>query len=63
VLVLHGTEDRLVAPENARMLAERIPGAQLVLLEGAGHVYHAEQPEAADEAVLVFLRRVDGRSP
>jgi 3-oxoadipate enol-lactonase len=57
-LVLHGTEDRTVHPDNARILAERIPGARLVLLEGAGHVYHAEQPEAADAAVLEFVRSV-----
>jgi 3-oxoadipate enol-lactonase len=55
-LVIHGTEDRAVHPDNARILAERIPGARLVLLEGAGHVYHAEQPEAADRAVLGFVR-------
>ena len=58
-LVLHGTEDRLVAVGNARILAERIPGAELVLLEGAGHVYHSEQPEAADAAVLDFLAKVE----
>jgi 3-oxoadipate enol-lactonase len=56
-LVLHGTEDRMVDPENARILASRIPGAELVLLEGAGHVYHSEQPEAADATVLDFIRR------
>jgi pimeloyl-ACP methyl ester carboxylesterase len=56
-LVLHGTEDLAVSPENARLLAERIPGAELVLLEGAGHLYHSEQAEAADAAVLDFLRR------
>jgi 3-oxoadipate enol-lactonase len=55
-LVLHGTEDRTIHPDNARLLAERIPGARLVLLEGAGHVYHAEQPDAADGAVLDFVR-------
>jgi len=55
-LVIHGTEDRAVHPDNARIMAERIPGARLVLLEGAGHVYHAEQPEAADRAVLGFVR-------
>ena len=55
-LIIHGTEDRTVHPDNARILAERIPGARLVLLEGAGHVYHAEQPEAADAAVLEFVR-------
>jgi pimeloyl-ACP methyl ester carboxylesterase len=56
-LVLHGSEDRLIDPENARLLAARIPGAELVILDGAGHVYHSEQPEAADEAVLGFIRR------
>jgi pimeloyl-ACP methyl ester carboxylesterase len=58
-LILHGTEDRLVAVGNARLLADRIPGARLHLLEGAGHVYHSEQPDAADEAVLAFLAEVD----
>lgn len=57
-LVLHGTEDRTVHPDNARVLAQRIPGARLVMLEGAGHVYHAEQPEAADAAVVAFVRSV-----
>lgn len=56
-LVLHGTEDRVVPVENGRRLAARIPGAELVLLEGAGHLYHSEQAEAADAAVLDFVRR------
>lgn len=56
-LVLHGTEDQVIPAENARLLAGRIPGAELVLLEGAGHLYHSEQPEAADAAVLDFVRR------
>jgi 3-oxoadipate enol-lactonase len=42
-LVIHGTEDRLIPAENGRRLAERIPDAELVLLEGAGHLYHSEQ--------------------
>jgi 3-oxoadipate enol-lactonase len=60
-LVLHGTEDRMVAVENARRLAEAIPGARLALLEGAGHAYHSEQPDGADHAVLSFLDDVEGR--
>ena len=56
-LVLHGAEDRLIAPANAQVLADRIPGAELVLLEGAGHLYHSEQAGAADAAVLDFVRR------
>lgn len=58
-LVLHGTEDRLISPRNAQMLAQGIPGAMLFLLEGAGHVYHSEQPEAVDQVVLDFLRKVE----
>jgi 3-oxoadipate enol-lactonase len=56
-LVVHGTEDLAISPENARQLAERIPGAELLLLEGAGHLYHSERPEEADAAVLDFVRR------
>lgn len=57
VLVLHGTADRLVHPENADVLAARIPGAELVLLDGAGHLYHSERADEADAAVLDFVRR------
>jgi 3-oxoadipate enol-lactonase len=56
-LVLHGTEDRLVAPGNAEVLVSRIPGAELRWLEGAGHLYHSEQAEVADAAVLDFIAR------
>lgn len=59
-LVLHGTEDRLIAPENARLLAEAIPGAELAWLEGAGHLYHSERAAEADAAVLSFVRRQTG---
>ncbi len=56
-LVLHGTEDQVIPVENARILAARIPGAELVLLVGAGHLYHSERAEEADAAVLDFVRR------
>ncbi|HZP90074.1 MAG TPA: alpha/beta fold hydrolase [Actinomycetota bacterium] len=56
-LVLHGTEDRVVDPENARILASRIPRAELLLLEGAGHAFHSERAEEAAAMVLDFVRR------
>ena len=56
-LVLHGTDDLMVPVENAGILAERIPGAELTLLEGAGHLYHSERPEEADASVLDFIGR------
>ena len=56
-LILHGSQDGVIDVENARVLASRIPGAELAILEGAGHVYHSEQAEAADALVLDFVRR------
>jgi pimeloyl-ACP methyl ester carboxylesterase len=35
--VLHGTDDPLFPPAHGEALAEEIPGARLVLLEGMGH--------------------------
>ena len=54
-LVLHGDSDRLVPTRNGRLIAARIPGARLVLLKNAGHIYSTDQPEAAQKAVLDFL--------
>jgi pimeloyl-ACP methyl ester carboxylesterase len=56
-LVLHGSEDRVIAPGNAELLARRIPGAELQLLEGAGHVFWSGQPELADRLILDFTER------
>jgi 3-oxoadipate enol-lactonase len=55
-LVLHGTDDPLVPVANGRILAERIPGAQLVLLQGAKHLFIVEKQVETDSAVLGFLR-------
>jgi pimeloyl-ACP methyl ester carboxylesterase len=54
-LVLHGTDDPLLPVANARILAERIPGAKLVLFEAARHGYMIEKQADADAAVLDFL--------
>ncbi len=53
-LVIHGLEDVMVAPANGRTLAERIPGARLVELPGAAHLYPTDEP-AADRQVAAFL--------
>ena len=56
-LVITGKDDVLISWENSRILAERIPGAKLVLLEPAGHCFWIEQPEQSREAILAFLQQ------
>ena len=56
-LVINGAEDALLPAENSRIMAQRIPGAELVLFPEAGHLYFHEVPEEADAAVADFLRR------
>jgi 3-oxoadipate enol-lactonase len=55
-LVVHGEQDMLQSPENARLLASSIPGAELMLWPEAGHLYVTDEPEA-DRAIARFLER------
>jgi pimeloyl-ACP methyl ester carboxylesterase len=57
-LVLHGDADRLVQPANARLLADAVPGARLVWLPGASHVFWTDQPDRTIKEVNAFLERV-----
>jgi 3-oxoadipate enol-lactonase len=54
-LVLQGTEDNVVDPRNADLLAERIPGARVELFPGTGHLFFWEQPEHVVRVVAEFL--------
>ena len=56
VLVIHGETDRLVPPENGRILARAIPKATLVMLPNASHIFFTDQPEASKDAILSFFR-------
>jgi pimeloyl-ACP methyl ester carboxylesterase len=54
-LIIHGEHDELVPPQNARILAERIPGSKLVMLPHSSHIFMTDEPEAANRAMLDFL--------
>ena len=42
--------------ESAKVLAERIPNTQFVIIPGAAHGYMWQMPDYANEVVLTFLR-------
>jgi pimeloyl-ACP methyl ester carboxylesterase len=54
-LVLTGTEDTLVDPNNSRIIAQQIPGAHLLEFEGAGHVFFTEKADEVNRALIDFL--------
>jgi pimeloyl-ACP methyl ester carboxylesterase len=57
-LVIHGETDQLIPAENADILAKEIPGAKLVKLAEASHVFLTDRPQETTGAILSFLRWV-----
>ncbi len=54
-LVICGAEDKMTPPSLSRFIGDRIPGAGLALIEGAGHYAMMENPEAFNEALTAFV--------
>lgn len=56
-LVMAGAEDRGTPPDESRRMAAEMPDAELVLIDGAGHLSALERPDAVNRALLSFLER------
>ncbi len=56
-LLVAGGDDRTAPPAVMERMAAKIPGAELVVLEGCGHLGPMDQPEAFNSAVADFLSR------
>lgn len=54
-LLVSGERDQMTPLKNARQLAAAIPGAQLTVLPGAGHMLLAECPDALLDAFRAHL--------
>jgi pimeloyl-ACP methyl ester carboxylesterase len=50
--VVWGKQDGIISQAYADEFAERIPGAQRVLIDNAGHLPHLEQAERVRDAIL-----------
>ena len=55
VLVLTGERDAMTPVRFGQMLADRIPGARMRILGGAGHLAMAESPADTNEALRAFV--------
>lgn len=54
-LVICGGEDRLTPPKYSTYLRDHIAGAQLILIEGAGHMVMVERPTVTSRAISQFI--------
>jgi len=55
-LVITGTEDRLIKPISSEIIANLVPKAKLVKVEGGSHGFNAEMSSKFNREVLDFLR-------
>jgi len=59
--VLVGARDRLTPPVCARSIAEALPGAELIVCPGAGHMLPLEQPDVVSAALAAVTRLAAAR--
>jgi pimeloyl-ACP methyl ester carboxylesterase len=57
-LVVVGEEDGLSPPSDAEAMVDAVPGAELVVLERAGHLSAVEAPDYFNDAVCEFVLRL-----
>lgn len=55
-LILFGAHDKVVPPGNAELLAREIPHSTIEILPDAGHFFPIETPDAANAAIIKFLK-------
>lgn len=51
-LVVHGTADEIIVRSAGERLSVQIPGAELELLDGLGHLFFWEQPDRSADLVI-----------
>jgi pimeloyl-ACP methyl ester carboxylesterase len=54
-LVLHRAHDQIAPPEHGRYLADHIPDARYVELDGTDHIWYTENPDEVVDEIQEFL--------
>jgi pimeloyl-ACP methyl ester carboxylesterase len=57
-LLVWGSKDRVVDLRSAQLIAARLPGARIAIIEDAGHLPYEERPEEFSRIVREFLGNV-----
>jgi magnesium chelatase accessory protein len=56
LLLIVGSNDRTIAPEEAQRVRQLVPGATLMTQQGLGHLAHEEAPDATAALIVEFAR-------
>lgn len=63
ILIVCGDADRTTPKGHSELLAEKLPGSELVIVEDAGHLALMERPDVVNQHLRAFLRRCSRRKP
>ncbi|QTA82041.1 Alpha/beta hydrolase fold-containing protein [Desulfonema limicola] len=55
-LIIVGDQDKATPPEKSRRIQEKIPGSELVIIPGAGHLSPIEEPEVVNAVLEEFFK-------
>lgn len=55
VVLLWGSDDAVCDVEGAQELLDRVPGSELVMLDGAGHVPQVQRPDAVADVLVALV--------
>jgi pimeloyl-ACP methyl ester carboxylesterase len=61
VIFVAGDQDTITPPSEAEAMQEKTPGAQLRIIQGAGHLSNMERPAIFNDALAEFLESVVAR--
>jgi pimeloyl-ACP methyl ester carboxylesterase len=56
VLILIGSEDKLISPEDREKLRVLLAGEQLEIVEDSGHLLYLDSPEIVSNKIVSFAR-------
>jgi pimeloyl-ACP methyl ester carboxylesterase len=62
-LVIHGIDDVLIPVENGRLVADAVPGARLIEIEGMGHDLPKRAWPVVLDAIAEVARKADALQP
>jgi magnesium chelatase accessory protein len=62
LVLINASNDKAIAPSEARGIAQIVPNAEIKTLKGLGHLAHEERPDDVAKVILAVVRAADAPS-